>query len=467
MKIKNRLIVLYMAIIIIPFIIILSLSRLYMENLSKRVDREITHVIDSNNVEMIDRLSFMRSTIEEYTLDGKIDDVEDEKLRVLFSRAFKIPLIISINQEEVFRTNFPSEDFNEALFDRVNYTNENSYEISYSYTESVVAARIRKPETIDIFKFYGSISFKVGVLLFIILSLLFIQLISKFFYKPLKSIEGKVNSIKTGEPTEPLEHQRKDEIGDVFLALNDLEEELISSREFQREYEENRNELLANISHDLKTPITAIRAYVDGINDGVANTPEKLKKYISIIGSYIRDMDSLVDDLTLLSNLDIDINSMNFERLNYKEYIEDCAYELDFQMQEHRIDFVYSIDLNNRTMTYMDRDKIKRVINNIISNSLKFNQEDKSKIELRVKEDKDYIITSIRDNGIGIEKEKLDKIFERFYRADESRNSQTGGSGLGLSIARQIVEKHKGQIYARSEPSKYTEIVFKLKKVKI
>ncbi|MGB3366711.1 MAG: HAMP domain-containing sensor histidine kinase, partial [Acidaminobacteraceae bacterium] len=278
-------------------------------------------------------------------------------------------------------------------------------------------------------------------------------------------IEGKVNSIKLGEKSDPLEYSRRDEIGDVFLALNEMEKEINDSREFQIKYEDKRSELLANIAHDLKTPMTAIRGYVDGINDGVANTPEKLKKYTSIISTYVKDMDVLIDDLTLLSNLDTNNNSMKFENVLFKEYIEDCTYELDFEMEEHKISFEYTMNIDESSRVIMDRDKIKRVINNVVTNAIKFTKKEFREIKLIIEEDSRYISVYVRDNGIGIESEKLENIFDRFYRVDQSRSSNTGGSGLGLSIAKQIIEEHGGIIAARSEFEVYTEIYFKLKKV--
>lgn len=462
MKIKNRIVVFYLAIIIIPFILVLAMSNLYMSSVKKEFEKEISSVIDQNNENHIDRVEFMSNTLKDYTEDGKLDDMEKETLRLLFNRAVKLPLIININDEEVFKSSWLSDKVDPNQFKNVEYINDNKDKISYSYFEII---RVKKTATLDIFRVYNGLVSKVGAGLFLVLSLFFIQFLSRFFYKPLKSIEKKVNSIKNAEISEPLNYSRKDEIGDVFLALNEMEKEINDSREFQREYEEKRNELLANISHDLKTPMTAIRGYVDGINDGVANTPEKLEKYMTIISSYVRDMDALIDNLTLLSNLDIDINSMNFESVLFRDYIEDCTYELDFEMKEHEIDFSFSLNIDNDSKVLMDRDKIKRVINNVITNAIKFTRKESGKIDMRVDEDDQYVMLSIRDNGIGIEKAKLEHIFERFYRVDESRSSETGGSGLGLSIAKQIIEKHSGIIEAKSEFGVYTEIYFKLKKV--
>lgn len=464
MKIKNKIVVFYLSIIIIPFVIVLSLANLYMASVKAQFDKEITSVIDQNNVNRVDRKDFLRKTLEDYTADGKLDEMEVETIKLLFGRAMKMPLIIDINGDEVFKTSWLPEDVDRENYIDVDYINKNLDKISYSYLE---LSKVKKPAGADIFRYYSSVSSKVTIVLFILFSFLFIQFISNFFYKPLKSIEGKVNSIKNGEQSDPLRNTRNDEIGDVFLALNEMEKEINDSREFQKTFEEKRSQLLANISHDLKTPMTAIRGYVDGINDGVANTPEKLNKYMSVISSYVKDMDGLIDNLTLLSNLEIDINSMNFENLLFKEYIEDCAYELDFEMKEHKINFEYSIDICDSTVVSIDRDKIKRVVTNIITNAIKFTKEVNAKIMFEVEEDEEYITISFKDNGIGIESEKIDSIFERFYRVDESRSSETGGSGLGLSIAKEIIEKHDGIIEAKSEFGVYTKIYFKLKKVQL
>ncbi|MGB3367449.1 MAG: hypothetical protein WBA54_08175, partial [Acidaminobacteraceae bacterium] len=170
MKIKNKIVVFYLAIIIIPFILVLSLSKLYMNVVKEHFDKEITQVIDQSNETRVDKIEFLTNTLKEYTQDGVLDDMEIETLRLLFNKAIKIPLIININDEEVFRTSRLPEATVDNIYTNIEYINAKSDKIDYSYIELI---KFRKPVAVDIFKYYSGLSFKVAVGFLLILSLLF------------------------------------------------------------------------------------------------------------------------------------------------------------------------------------------------------------------------------------------------------------------------------------------------------
>ena len=223
-------------------------------------------------------------------------------------------------------------------------------------------------------------------------------------------------------------------------------------------------ELISNMSHDLKTPITAIKGYVEGIHDGVASSPEKLDKYIRTIYNKANDMDRLIDELTFYSKIDTNKIPYTFTKINVAQYFKDCIEEVGLDMEARGIELGYFNYVDEDVVVIADAEQMKRVINNIISNSIKYLDKKKGIINIRIKDVGDFIQVEIEDNGKGIAAKDLPNIFDRFYRTDSSRNSSQGGSGIGLSIVRKIIEDHGGRIWATSKEGIGTEIHFVLRK---
>lgn len=225
-------------------------------------------------------------------------------------------------------------------------------------------------------------------------------------------------------------------------------------------------EVVGNITHDLKTPITAIKGYSQGILDGIASTPERMTKYVTTIRNKADDMSGLVDELSFFAQIYQDNMQYDFQMIDVDLYMSDCVSSLSLDLEMKRIDLVYQYLAERNIQVNIDREKLKRVINNIIGNASKYINEEQGIVFVRIEDTETDVIVHIMDNGIGIQKEELPMIFERFYRTDSSRNSSTGGSGLGLAIAKKIIEDHHGKIWADSEPEKGTEISFSLPKYK-
>jgi signal transduction histidine kinase len=223
-------------------------------------------------------------------------------------------------------------------------------------------------------------------------------------------------------------------------------------------------ELISNISHDLKTPITAIKGYVEGIMDGVADTPEKMDKYIKTIYNKANDMDRLINELTVYSGIDNNRIPYNFHRINVSDYFGDCVEEVGLELEAKNIRLNYSNMLDADTVVIADPEQMKKVINNIISNSVKYMDKPNGAIDIRILDEVDSIRVEIEDNGKGIAQKDLQRIFERFYRTDASRNSAQGGSGIGLSIVKKIIEDHGGYIWATSREGEGTCMHFVLRK---
>ncbi len=302
------------------------------------------------------------------------------------------------------------------------------------------------------------------LLILIFTSIMLTQWIHKGVFNPVNELNVAMRKIKEGNFEYALQTDAKGEIGDLYRNYEDMRLRLKESTEESRESEEQNRELVSNISHDLKTPITAIKGYVEGIMDGVADTPEKMDKYIKTIYNKANDMERLINELTYYSRIDNNRIPYNFHRINVAEYFGDCLEEVGMDLEQRNIELNYSNLAAPDTVVIADPEQMKKVINNIISNSVKYMDKPHGVIDIRILDEVDSIRIEIEDNGKGIAQKDLSKIFERFYRTDASRNSAQGGSGIGLSIVKKIIEDHGGYIWATAKEGEGTCMHFVLRK---
>lgn len=301
-------------------------------------------------------------------------------------------------------------------------------------------------------------------LILIFTSIILTRWIHRGVLNPVNELNIAMREIKEGNFEYALETDIKGEIGDLYHNYEDMRLRLKESVEENRENEEQSRELISNISHDLKTPITAIKGYVEGITDGVADTPEKMDKYIKTIYSKANDMERLINELTYYSGIDNNRIPYNFHRINVADYFGDCLEEVGIDLEQRGIELNYSNFAPADTVVIADPEQMKKVINNIISNSVKYMDKPHGMIDIRILDEVDSIRIEIEDNGKGIAQKDLGRIFERFYRTDASRNSAQGGSGIGLSIVKKIIEDHGGYTWATGKEGEGTCIHFVLRK---
>ena len=281
---------------------------------------------------------------------------------------------------------------------------------------------------------------------------------------PMKKLKLATQNIKEGNLDFVLEATGDDEISELCRDFEEMRKRLVETSEEKMAYDKENRELISNISHDLKTPITAVKGYVEGIMDGVADTPEKMDKYIRTIYNKANEMDRLINELTFYSKIDTNRIPYTFNKINVADYFEDCVEEVGLDLEAKGIELSYINYADRDIVVIADAEQLKRVINNIISNSVKYMDKKKGFINIRVKDVGDFIQVEIEDNGKGIAAKDLPNIFDRFYRTDASRNSSQGGSGIGLSIVRKIIEDHGGKIWASSKLGAGTIMFFVLRK---
>lgn len=287
---------------------------------------------------------------------------------------------------------------------------------------------------------------------------------SRRILRPIRQLRQAAEQIKEGHLDHPVDMRGKDELAQLGHAFEEMRRRLHESVRERLKIEENRKQLIANLSHDLKTPITAIMGYVEGMLDGVAATPERMEKYAKTIRRHAMDLDRLIDELFLYSKLDLNRVPFRFVEFDLLEYVDGITEELKLQMENRGIRLEVERP-DGPVWVQADPEQLKRVFSNVIGNSIKYMDKEEKRILLRMAPDKEagMVRIEIYDNGAGIDGRDLPHVFDRFYRAETSRHKDNGGNGLGLAIASQIVEAHGGIIRAESEWGKGTVVTFTLK----
>lgn len=278
--------------------------------------------------------------------------------------------------------------------------------------------------------------------------------------RPLRQLEQGSRRISEGDLNFSLQSKVRNEVGNVIRSYEKMRSELQRSIGAQLALEENRKELISNISHDLKTPLTSIKGYVEGIREGIADDPEKLKKYIDVIHSKTLDIDRMIDDLFLLSKLDLEQEQFHFDAVPLEEFYRQTMSELRMEYKSADVRLTSEYEAGTDAVATMDAQKIKRVILNIVGNSVKFMDKQDPHIHVYFGRQAEEWVIGVTDNGPGMIPGEMDRIFDRFYRADAVRNQNVAGSGLGLAIVKRIVAHHGGTIHARSEPGQFMTVMF-------
>ncbi len=295
----------------------------------------------------------------------------------------------------------------------------------------------------------------VAIITIILLGLYFSRLLSRQILEPLSALRRASAEIRQGNLDTPIEIQAQDEFGDACRDFEAMRLELKAAREQQEKYEENRKELIAGISHDLSTPLTAMKGYASGILDGIAKTPEKQRHYVEMIFQGATTMEKLVESLFLFSKLDLGRIPFNLENVPLRDYFTDFYNEQKSLLAEKNINLSMEMLLedHDQGLVSIDRIQFQRVIDNLIGNSSKYSNKDGVDINIRLESISNNLRITFADNGPGVPKEDLPKLFDSFYRTDHARSNVAKGSGLGLAITKRIIDGMKGTIWAESNPS--------------
>ena len=305
----------------------------------------------------------------------------------------------------------------------------------------------------------------VMIVVLIIYDILLTSWVNKGVFHHIRKLDKAMECVAEGNFDYVLDSSNVDgEIADLYNAYEDMRLKLKDASEERVQVEAQNRELISNITHDLKTPITSIKGYAEGIIDGVADTDEKKDRYIRTIYDKTKDLDRLLNELTYYSSIDSNKIPYHFQKIDVGGFFTDCVEEVGMDLENKNITLNFVNLVEAGTLIIADPIQMRKVINNIIGNSVKYMDKEKGVIDIRILDAVDSIRVEIEDNGKGIQAKDLGKIFERFYRTDASRNSSQGGSGIGLSIVKKIIEDHGGYIWATGKENEGTCMHFVIRK---
>lgn len=291
----------------------------------------------------------------------------------------------------------------------------------------------------------------LSAFVFILLSAVVIYFNSLRISKPIKVMELAAGRLASGENTEDLSIQSADEIGSLAKSFNTMKQQLATTEKMRREF-------IANVSHDMRTPLTSINGFVSGMLDGIVKL-EDYNKYLCIIKDETVRLIRLTNEILQLAKIQSGSLKVFKENLKVTDILDSVISSIRTLMEEKSISI--SVNCDNSIMVYADSDKLKQILINIADNALKYTGQD-GKIIINVSKKHSMIEFRVKDTGIGISADELPFVFEKFYRVDKSRQSSTGGTGLGLNIAKSLIELHGGRIWAVSDIAVGTEVIFEL-----
>ncbi len=486
MKLRTRLIITFAAIIILP-ILLTSITFVLISSYVFESNQQDFTVEESNaNItsETIAGFSALTDNMYQYLKEETIKS-DSQMESIMFLNAIneqlvkKYSYIIVLKEGETYYNGSPLADVD--ILDRLPEYNKMLHNSSAGYYHSDIQTYIKyldytfedgaRGSVFLVTKISGVVTeqLMLDMLIAVILILLFTSYmltrwIHKSVFSPIRELSGAMKSIASGNLEHSISTNISGELGDLYSNYEDMRLRLKESIEEKLEIDRHNRELISNISHDLKTPITAVKGYVEGIMDGVADTPEKMDKYVKTIYNKANDMDKLINELTVYAKIDANKIPYHFHKLNVAEYFGDCVEDVGLELEDRNITLHYSNIVSSDVHVIADPEQLKRVINNIIGNSIKYMDKEEGIIDIQILDEVDAIRVEIEDNGRGIEGKNLVNIFERFYRTDASRNSAQGGSGIGLSIVKKIIEDHGGYIWATSKEHEGTCLHFVLRK---
>jgi len=468
-KIRTRIVLTSVLAIIIPIIIIVSFSSVFINTMAARLDFSS---VTTNSYSLINQIQW-NQTINDISNALIIEKDDEKKLEILKGLISPIESIgcsfyIEKNGSALYESKNSEIDLNsinknENIYQFknkdltiVSHTadSSNAYTIiikSSSYTVSEISSKAAAENYNSLITSRAIIIVAVIAGIFILTIIIISLITSNTLIKPINKISAGANELASGNMNYEIDYSSKNELGILAENFNNMSRQIKYFMEKQSKADLQQKEMIAGIAHDLRTPLTSIKGYVEGLRDGIADTPEKREHYLNTIYASTCDTEKMLDDLLTISKLELGNITLHLEKVSVEDFIN-FASELQAELTKNEFNFEIINHSKSNPCFRIDTDKFVRVINNIISNSIKYRRPDvKGKIIFNISEYSQSIIFEIKDNGMGVDKESLPRIFDTLYRADKARSNVRDGSGLGLSVCKQIIEMHGGMIWAQSE----------------
>lgn len=478
MSIRKKIIISFLILVVVPFLMY-NLSIRWLADNPDGTQRLLVSNTDSVVIEY-----FYDSDILLHQIYAIVDEDPDmfynkEKIRSMFNGMVNDSLGIVVYEEDeliYYDDNVMYEDlmnktvdlvfYDESKFigSDVDYLKMFTYNFDFSNGKPGQVSILLSVDTVYrkiVFVMISTISIYSSI--FILIAIFLVIWIVTSINRNIGIFEKASNEISVGNLDTAIEIKGKNEFNQLADTFNSMTENLKAANMERERLEKDKRDMIANISHDLRSPMTSIRGYVQGIKDGMAKDPEVFNEYLETIMLKTDMIELLIKDLNEIYTMDQKIAEFKYERINLKHFLIDCVEELSFDFKESDASLNLR-EVGNHIFVDIDPQKMRRVIVNILNNASKYRGKNNLKVDIGVMSNREEAVIYFADNGMGVEFSSVDKIFDRFFRGDKSRNLDQPGSGIGLSICKDIVEAHGGRIWAESRPGVGTTINIALKK---
>jgi two-component system, OmpR family, phosphate regulon sensor histidine kinase PhoR len=302
------------------------------------------------------------------------------------------------------------------------------------------------------------------IALFIAGYIVFYNFMENFIYRKIKVIYKTIYDTKLGQEEKPSRQKIQNDIIDFAESeVIEWKKKIIKEQKKQKKLEKYRKEFLGNVFHELKTPIFNIQGYLETLNEGGLKDETINTRFLQKAITNVNRMADIVDDLQMISNLEEGSFSLSEEKFDILKLVNDSIELLEIRGRASNIKLSIKEGCDKSFMVIADREMIHQVLNNLITNAIKYGKEN-GRTQIGLYDMNENVLVEVSDNGLGIDQKHLPRIFERFYRADKNRSRELGGSGLGLSIVKHIIEAHNQTINVRSTPGVGSTFGFTLRK---
>lgn len=463
MKIRSRIILSFLSLLLVPMLVVSIFLVVVFSNVFKIPFLEKLTAMDTSISTMTEEIVANYDHITEY-------DYIDALLRKEYNGYFRRILYVDQAGKILYDSDkaLIGIKYNQVTTlsrDSTDLLSKDSFDVRETdvvINEKVVGTLVFIPE-IDLQEALAFLIYLpfIMIVVFLLTIIAMIVLLSKILtdgiLKPLKELNYAAEMISSGDLDYEMKYKKDDEIGKFCSEFDIMRMRLKDALELQARMEQNRKQLIASITHDLKTPLTSIKGYVEVLEDGIIQDPETINNYLRIIGTKTNQLNHLIDDLFTFSKMELGEFQVAPESMSCISLFDTILSQKHLDFQDSEIQFLYECPPTDCILN-VDEFRIHQVVENLISNAKKFT---KTYIKFYGRIHRDYFEFYVEDDGIGIPQNELPMIFDHFYKVDKSRTYSNKGTGLGLAICKQIVEAHGGSISVRSEEGKGS--IFKIK----
>lgn len=299
------------------------------------------------------------------------------------------------------------------------------------------------------------------IILLLVVGFIILNLIGRRRIKEINEIKEIIASIRQSKFESSSEIFLSKHLDALEIEIKQMFEKTRNDIDYLERLQKMRSQFLANVSHELRTPIFAIQGYIETLLNGALNDPKVNKHFLEKAEHHTVNLSNLLNDLIDISMIESGEMRMSYRYFDINDFIKNIVSEFSLIAEEKNIQLLFN-PIMNGLQVFGDKERLRQVFVNLIQNAIKYT--DEGNVEIVLEEEKKYVNIVVKDTGIGIPKEDIDRIFERFYRVDKARSKAVGGTGLGLAIVKHIIDAHSSKIFVESVPGSGSKFSFKLKK---